>query len=83
MSKARQTIPLDDALLLLPEGEYIHSFRNSPFALLGADWDRADLIAAMTAAPEIELTGPSAQSMDHGLAIKDEYGWLFIETKKW
>ena len=36
----------------------------------------------MRAAPCIEVTGPQAQAMNHGLAIRDENGFLFIETAK-
>ena len=31
---------------------------------------------------EIQLTGNMAKSMNHGLAICDKNGWIFIETKK-
>ena len=77
-----QTIAFDDAVKLLPEGEFIHTFRQAGHALLGAGHDRESLLAAMRAAESIEVTGPAAQAMDHGLALFDEHGVLFIETAK-
>lgn len=81
MSADAPTIELADAVLLLPAGDMVHTFRSSSFGMLGADWERASLIAAMEKAPAVFLTGPSAQAMRHGVAIEDENGMLFIETR--
>lgn len=40
----RKFITVDEAINLLPEGDYIHTFFNMPFGLLGADWSREDVI---------------------------------------
>lgn len=79
---AQEFIPFDDAVKRLPPGPRIHTFRQAGAILLGADHDRESLIAAMRAAPHIEATGPIVAAMNHGLAIFDEHGPLFIATAK-
>lgn len=74
------TINFDEAVQMLPEGEYVHTFRNAGFMMLGADWPRDRLMAAMQES-QIFVSGDVAQSMNHGIAIKNDGGFLFIETK--
>lgn len=79
----RELIDLGAALLRIPAGERVHTFRNPGVGmLLGADWDRDELVAAMTEAPEILVTGAQAQAVNHGLAISYNGSMLFIETVK-
>ena len=74
-------IPFDQAKKKLPKGNQIHAFRQSVGGILiGADWSRADILKAMKKYA-IHETGEKAQKMNNGLAIEDEHGWLFIETK--
>lgn len=80
MEDEKKTLPFDEAVKLLPPGETVHTFRQSGWMMLGADHQRDKLLEAMKAAPEIQVTGPSAQAMKHGLAIHDDTGWLFIEA---
>ena len=80
MDDDKKTLAFDEAVKLLPEGETVHTFRQAGAMMLGADHLREKLLAAMQAAPEIHVTGPSAQAMKHGLAIHDDTGWLFIEA---
>ncbi|HNL98896.1 MAG TPA: hypothetical protein PKL61_17315 [Accumulibacter sp.] len=82
MDDDKELISFDDAVTRLPPGDNIHTFRQAGPMLLGADHGRTSLLAAMRAAPCIEVTGPQAQAMNHGLAIRDENGFLFIETAK-
>lgn len=63
---------------MLPDGETIHTFKSSGFALLGADWDRADILAVLKSGTP-ELAGPMATQMNHAIAIRGES--LFIETR--
>lgn len=78
----RETIPYDEAVKLLPDGDEIHTFRTSGAGMLfGADWPRETLLEAMRKAEEIELTGPAAQALRHGLAIMESGSPLFIETR--
>jgi len=83
MSKdERVFVSYEQALKMLkPKGD-IHTFRSGPGILIGAHWSRKDLKAALKAAKEIEVTGPQAQALNHGLAIFDKHGPLFIETVK-
>lgn len=79
-ANSREFLSFDDALSLLPDGDTIHTFRVSGTALIGADWDRDALIAALRHGNP-ERTGPMASAMGHGLALTDAFGLLFIETK--
>jgi hypothetical protein len=78
-----EKIPLTpaEAIALLPDKDSIHTFRQAGGTLLGADWDRKDLIKALNKY-DAEVTGENAQALGHGMAFRDEYGYLFIETKK-
>ena len=81
----RKFITADQAIELLPEGEYIHTFRQSGLALIGADWLREEIIELIRKSDCLELTGERARSMDHGLAIYDhdakmQSDVLFVET---
>ena len=81
----RKFITVDEAINLLPEGDYIHTFFNMPFGLLGADWSREDVIDTFKTSDKIELTGKQARGLGHGLAvynndIKKQSEVLFVET---
>ncbi len=81
----RKFITVDEAINLLPEGDYIHTFFNMPFGLLGADWSREDIINKFKSSDKIELTGEQARSLGHGLAVynndtKKQSEILFVET---
>jgi hypothetical protein len=80
MDDDKELIALEEAVKRLPDGDMVHTFRQGGPCLIGADHERDRLIEAMRIAPAIEVTGPQAQAMGHGLAICDEHGWLFIET---
>jgi hypothetical protein len=70
-----------EALAMLPESDTIHTFRQGPGIIIGADWTRAQIDEVIQAVGVIELSGPQATAMNHGLCLKDGHGWLFIETK--
>ena len=72
----------EEAVSRLPDGDEIHTFRNPNGMLIGADWDRQELLSAMKAAEKILVAGRAAQAMHHGLAILNDQGrLLFIETR--
>lgn len=75
----------DEAAALLPDGERVHTFLDGGLALIGADWDRADILALLREADCLEVTGPQAQAMGHGLvAWRTTDGRqqpVFIETR--
>jgi len=79
MSKKRIIVPFKEAKKRLPKGSRVHTFRESGFMKIGADWAKKDVLAAMKK-HEISETGPMAQATNHGLVIRDESGYLFIET---
>ena len=78
----------DEAVSLLPDGDDIHTFKNAPFGLIGADWSREDILNKLKEADiVIELTGEQAKAMNHGMCayhknIKSRIEILFIETDK-
>jgi len=56
-----------EAISVLPEGEYVHTFRNPGFGLMGADWTREEAEKHLNEAAEISLTGTMARGMEHGM----------------
>lgn len=78
----REFLTIDQAKAMLAEGKNIHTFRQSGYALLGADWERSEIIKALESSDSIELSGQAATALGHGICIKDESGWLFIETRE-
>jgi hypothetical protein len=82
MNDNKVMLTYQQACDLLPSGERIHTFRQAGPCLIGADWDRTELLDLMRVFEHtLEQTGEQAQSMKHGLALRDRSGVLFIETK--
>jgi hypothetical protein len=84
MSETSERVHLEpaDALAMVKEGEYVHTFRQSAHGMLiGADWPRARIEEVLAVHPA-ELAGEMATGMGHGLVVHDEHGWLFIATRK-
>lgn len=79
---AKEKFTPEEAISVLPEGDRIHTFRNSQGMLFGADWKRDKLEAAIRKAGEARITVGMAKSTNHGIVIVDETGPLFIETNK-
>lgn len=76
----RYRLTKEQARDMLPDKEYIHTLRDGNICLVGADWNRDEMLE-MIDIYEFELTGEQATSMGHGMAFKDELGWIFVETK--
>lgn len=82
---SRRYITYEEAVFLLPDGEYVHTFYNAAFGLLGADWSKEEIIDKLRKSEVIELAGSQARAMGHGMCaynkdtkyLKDV---LFIET---
>lgn len=72
------------AIDLLPEGDQIHTFLNSPMALIGGDWDREDVIDKIKRSDYREISGYGARGLKHGLAVYNKgatmYDVVFVET---
>ena len=82
--KLKAYINSEQAINLLPEGETVHTFYNRGF-LLGVDWDKKEIVEKIKASDVLELTGPVAKEMGHGLCAynntaKYQSDILFIET---
>lgn len=82
---ARTYITYEQAVTLLPEDEYVHTFYNTSFGLLGADWSKEEILDKLQKSEIIELTGETARSMKHGICAynkdtKYQKDILFIET---
>ena len=71
----------DAAIAMLPDGDSIHTFRDAGIALIGADWDRQDILDAIKHCP-CEVGGRMCRSMKHGLVIHDgEPSPLFVRVR--
>ncbi len=82
MSDERQTLTPEEAEAMLPDGASIHTFRNPGAGMLiGADRARPEILKALRDFTP-ELSGPAATAMHHGICLRDEVGWLFVETRK-
>ena len=71
----------EEAVAMLPDDEYVHTFRSGPGLLVGADIKRERLVELIHQ-HGAELAGPGATSMGHGLALTDGSGPLFIKTRE-
>lgn len=74
-------LTIEQAVGMLPEGEYVHTFRNPNGILIGGDWKRDELVETFNKFG-VGLSGPQATAMKHGLVVKDDRGFLFVETKE-
>lgn len=72
------------AIELLPDEEQIHTFLNSPMALIGGDWDRDEVIDKIRESDYREVSGSGARALKHGLAVYNKGATaldvVFIET---
>jgi hypothetical protein len=89
MSAAEERVELtpEQAIAMLPEGEYVHTFRNSAGVMMGADHGRVALEKEIHEAERRELAGRIATGMGHGLVLypkgaQYQRDLLFVATKK-
>ena len=78
-------ITIEQAISVLPDGDTVHTFYNPGFGLVGADWSKEDITDKLRRSDIIELTGPAARGMGHGMCVYNkDTKWqsdiLFIET---
>lgn len=72
----------EQAIAMLPDGDYIHTFRQTVSGvILGVNRERGEILAAI-AKFKPELSGDVAASIGHGLVIEDGRGFIFIETRR-
>lgn len=84
----RVFLTFDEACSLLPDNERVHTFTNPGVGLLlGADWDRAEIIELMRSCPDAEcaeVTGPQAQAVGHGIVVhRAGQPLLYVEASDW
>ena len=80
-----RNLTLEQAISLLPAGEYVHTFINNAIGLMGADWSREEILDKLRKSDIIQLTGRMARGMNHGMCAynkdaKLQSEILFIET---
>lgn len=65
---------------LVVKDDMVHTFRDSPMALIGADWPVDDIRSAIEK-HGAQNSGDAATEMGHTLVVIDENGPVFIEAK--
>ena len=81
MPLERKVLTPEEAEELLPDGDSIHTFRQTySGVMLGADWSRARILQRFKT-HGVELSGDNARKANHGLVSTDDVGELFIETR--
>lgn len=63
----RLYLTLEQALDILPKGNQIHCFVNTPFGLIGADWDKQKVKETLENAETVEIGGEQCKSIGHAL----------------
>lgn len=81
MSDEIELLTYDEAVALLPDGERVHTFMQAGPVILGASWDRADILALLETTGRREVTGPAAQELGHGLAAFRDGEPVFIQAR--
>lgn len=76
----RVILTKEEALSLLPDEDSIHTFRGLPGVLIGADWDKKELVEEIEHC-KCEIGGPMCRALDHGLVIWTGNDPLFIKTR--
>ena len=80
MSDERIKLDADQALSLIADGDDVHTFRSTGTALIGADWERSEIVEVLKIYSP-EFGGDQCRAMNHGIAVRDKASWLFIATK--
>lgn len=75
----RRSIPTQEAISLLADEEYIHTFIGLPNVLIGADWKREDVVRAIYE-HRCEVGGSMCRRLGHGLVILKGNDPLFVEV---
>jgi len=79
----KRHITFDEAVGLLNEGEYVHTFRGGGSILIGCDHERDSMLKSMKQYENtLQIGGDQCRSMNHGPVLDHTAGSLFIETNK-
>ena len=72
----------EEALSMLPDGDSIHTFRSNHMCLIGADYERVELIKKIKE-NQCEIGGDQCQKMNHGLVVwTSKNDPLFLECRE-
>ena len=72
----------DDAISALADGDEVHTFRGTvPGVLIGCDLSRATAAKMIREAKFVEVAGPGAMGMGHGIAVTCDKGTTFFAHK--
>ncbi len=77
----KKLLTAKQAIAMLLDGETVHAYVNPHGMLIGADWDREDVVKYIEEAGSREVAGPGATKMKHGLGVFGRNGLVFFETK--
>lgn len=64
----RHILTIDEAISVLPDGDYLHTTIANGVPL-GADWSRDAVIAHIRKAGSAQISGPIMMGMRHGLCL--------------
>lgn len=79
-SEDRVHLTVEQALSVLTGNGDVHTFRNVPGVLIGADWRREAIKRAIHDAKAREVGGAQCRAMGHGLVLTEQSGdVLFVE----
>lgn len=83
--KEKHYLTAEEAISILPDGDYVHTTYQTGFVFVGADWSRKEIIEKIKKSEKREITGPHARAMRRGLALypqgaKFQSDILFVET---
>lgn len=81
----RYYLSYDEAVRVLPNEEYIHTFINNAIGLIGADWEKHEILNKLNNSDVIELCWEQARDLGHGIccykeSAKYQSDILFIAT---
>jgi hypothetical protein len=79
MSDERKRLTPEQAIECLVGNELIHTLRNTENIVMACDIDRKTIIEKINKHTP-EIGGELSRKMDHGLVLKDEHGFLWIEA---
>jgi len=68
--EARLFLTPDEAVSILPDGEYVHNTTGGPI-MIGVDYRHANAVKALREAYKIEVGGPVCRRMGHPLVMWD------------
>lgn len=83
----KQYITAEQAISVLPDGDFVNAFYDLVFGPLGAYWDKKHIMNTLRSSDFIELTEPNKKKRGYGICAysKDDIepgAILFIETDK-